>query len=426
MPVLFVGSAIPEDMMEQLQQRDRYPQVAGHKLHWNIIRGLDRASKRPIDLVSGLPISRFPAHPKIWCGFGRWAHEVGAKDYLIPYINLPGLQHLTRFVSTFVLIMWWLLTERASEDRMVLVYSLYSPFLLSAVLARSLMGGTFFLIAPDMPQFMDVDLKRGGLARIGKRLDTSLSTALARRLDGLIALTGPMAVDLGRETVPSMVMEGIVDPSQFDSQPASVAGQHKALKTVLMYTGALGGLEEFLKALELVDDASLELWISGRGALEGTLREAAARDPRIVFLGFVSRSELRSKMSEASVFVLPRASQTPYFQYSFPSKLLEYMLAGRPVLSPPLPGIPEEYHPYLFLLHDETPEGWAAAIKLVCSLPEKELRDKGNAAREFVLREKNFIRQGQRMFAFMSQCVQRSRGTGGSEPGQSALGKNAW
>ena len=77
------------------------------------------------------------------------------------------------------------------------------------------------------------------------------------------------------------------------------------------------------------------------------------------------------------------------------------MLSGRPVLTTLLPGIPEEYHSYLFLAREETPEGLAASIEAVCA--REDLTAFGERAREFVLREKNWERQGARVYDFISQ-----------------------
>ena len=80
-------------------------------------------------------------------------------------------------------------------------------------------------------------------------------------------------------------------------------------------------------------------------------------------------------------------------KYSFPSKNMEYMVSGTPVLTTNLPGMPEEYKDYVYLFEDESVQGMARKIREVLSLPTNELYRKGRAAKEFVLNEKNNICQ---------------------------------
>jgi hypothetical protein len=80
------------------------------------------------------------------------------------------------------------------------------------------------------------------------------------------------------------------------------------------------------------------------------------------------------------------------------------MMTGRPVISTMLPGIPCEYREYLFILQDETPFGLAKLLQEVCEKPLTELSEIGQRARSFVLREKNYLRQGKRMFRFIQSC----------------------
>ena len=75
------------------------------------------------------------------------------------------------------------------------------------------------------------------------------------------------------------------------------------------------------------------------------------------------------------------------------------MLSGRPVISTVLSGIPSDYYPYLYLLREETPEALADLICQVCS---SESLTRGQSARQFVMQNKDWQRQGQRVYEFIS------------------------
>lgn len=67
------------------------------------------------------------------------------------------------------------------------------------------------------------------------------------------------------------------------------------------------------------------------------------------------------------------------------------MVSGTPVLTTNLPGMPQEYYPYVYLIENESTEGLAKAFKQVLELPGVDLKKKGYEAREFVLSKKNSV-----------------------------------
>lgn len=82
---------------------------------------------------------------------------------------------------------------------------------------------------------------------------------------------------------------------------------------------------------------------------------------------------------------------------------MEYMASGTPLLTTNLPGMPKEYHPYVFLFKEETVDGYAEAIRSALSYSERELVSFGRKAREFVLLNKNNVGQGKRVLEFIGK-----------------------
>jgi glycosyltransferase involved in cell wall biosynthesis len=76
---------------------------------------------------------------------------------------------------------------------------------------------------------------------------------------------------------------------------------------VFLYAGRLDatkGIRQLLDAFALVAD-DCELRIAGAGELESEVRAAAARDPRIRYLGRIERAELLAELDRARAVVLP-------------------------------------------------------------------------------------------------------------------------
>ena len=161
-----------------------------------------------------------------------------------------------------------------------------------------------------------------------------------------------------------------------------------------MYAGALYekyGILNMVKAfMQLKTD--YELWLFGSGDIEMEIRHYAALDERIKFFGTVSPEDVINYELQVSLLINPRPSEGEYTKHSFPSKLMEYMLTATPVLTTLLPGIPDEYADKMFYIKDESVEGIEKAMEMClnsCSTDPVAYFNKGKAAREYVLKEKN-------------------------------------
>ena len=112
-------------------------------------------------------------------------------------------------------------------------------------------------------------------------------------------------------------------------------------------------------------------------------------------------SQVVEKEMSATLLVNPRPTNEEYVKYSFPSKTMEYMASGTPVLTTALPGMPKEYYPHVFLIHEETPAGIAQALKDTLSRTDADLFRFGCKARAFVLKERNNIVQAGKILAML-------------------------
>jgi len=408
--VLFLGYAIPEVMLAEITAKDPYPQIQGSRLIWMILKGLEKSKGAPIDLISAVPASEYPKNRKIFFGYHRWKHDSeGGDDYVIPYVNIIIIKHITRLLSSFVLVSRWLIRNRKHSDKKILIYALHSPFLISALLATYFWGGKIIVFIPDMPAFMDLGINRNAFIKIAKKIDIFIIGRLLQSTAGIIAITEHMAKDVARGHIPSMVMEGAVPTEGALEEEADSAGSSNMAsgEKIITYAGGLFeeyGVKLLLDAFALISGEEYRLWLFGKGEMEGDIKASAVRDPRIIFWGMVQNPELLDLEALSTVLINSRLSGAEFTKYSFPSKVLEYMMTGRPVITTMLPGIPREYREYLFILQDETPLGLAKLLQEVCEKPLAELSEIGQRARSFVLREKNYLRQGERMFQFIQSC----------------------
>jgi len=75
-------------------------------------------------------------------------------------------------------------------------------------------------------------------------------------------------------------------------------------------------------------------------------------------------------LTTSHLLLHPRPVNSPVTLYSFPSKLIEYLASGTPVLSTRLKSIPIDLLPYINLSQADTPSSFFESIELLyCSSP---------------------------------------------------------
>ena len=276
----------------------------------------------------------------------------------------------------------------------VFVYSMRSgPMAAACAVKKLIPEAKLFLIVTDLPQFMDMGESR--MKAMLKKADRMSIDSMLKKMDGFILYTRPMAKELGIEDGKWLLMEG-----SYDGNTSEINREHST--KAVMYSGKLDinyGIPMLVDAFMKTEDPSYELWFTGEGYAEKYIRECAEKDPRIKFYGFLpSREDVLKLQSEAALLVNMRLPSEPVSDFSFPSKIFEYMASGVPVLSFKLGGIPEEYFGYMVTVDSEDEESLKTAIENALSDPN--LEEMGKRASEFIKTEKNKIKQCGRILAF--------------------------
>lgn len=394
MAIAFLGSVLPEDMCN----RNPACNVSGNKFQIQFLDALREASGVSPTIISVLPIGVFPKSQTLFVRSGPISFNNGLQGWLIPFMNVLVLKQLTIGLANLLVLMKWHLQHRRTR-RFVLVYNLYPPMSLPVLLATQLLGGKAVAVVPDFPHNLSFNFQgwKGMLQRINVWLESRSLAYFA----GIIPFTQYVADDFapGR---PMMVMEGGVNPPDVVGKAYPV--RFPSSERIGFFSGTLNeinGIALLLKAFRLISDPNFRLWIFGSGPLESEVRAASLQDNRIVYGGFLPNEEVMRYQRQATVLLNARPTNQLITRYTFPSKLCEYMLSGRPVITTALAGIPKEYFDFVYVLSDETPEGLASLLTDVCAKPAFELDEFGSRGREFILQTKNWSIQGRRVYEFI-------------------------
>lgn len=408
--ILFLGGVLPRHTDGSPVDLTRYgaPDSAADAFQWNMINGIERNTGHPMTIVSAPFVSaRSRALRERFVPGFRWQHADAKRDKCVGFVNFLGLRNVSREVTVRRPLESWLKGSASTRGarQVVIAYSMHGPFLQQfSLIKRRNPAAIICLVVPDLPEHMRDMSETGPVVSWLKKIDMSRNRKALGYVDRFVLVSTHQAGPLGIGPDRHIVIEGMVESdAQPVSEPAPLMDGGSRMFTIV-YTGGLNrryGVLDLVDSLKHLDREDVRLILCGRGDSEDCIRDRASREQRIVYLGNVSRGEAVAWQRAGDLLVNPRPSSGEFTKYSFPSKTLEYLNAGKPVLIYPNDGIPPEYREYVLSIPEPGPRGIAQAIKNVMELPDQERETLGRRSREFVSREKSSGRQMQRLLDFV-------------------------
>lgn len=395
MKVTLLGFTLSSEDMERILRSDVNMPTQTHAFAWALVEAL-RSAKISVTLLSSAPVSNYPQNSQILFRGGPFTFD-GVQGETLGFVNVLVLKHLSRFASCMVTATRAL---RRWRPDVLMIHGVHSPYLWFSVLSPRLTGTKSVVVLTDPP---GVVLSTDGVVvRTLKMIDILLVKWALRSVDGVVVLTAPLATDFAPGTA-SLVMEGIVTTA---ARPASTPRPRSAFRA--MYAGGLldsYGVGRLVKAIQRLPHDEVRFAAYGKGPLNSWIDDQANVDDRIEKVKFASREVVIEAYAAADLLVQPRPVDQEFVRYSFPSKLLEYMASGTPVLTTRLSGIPPKYEPYVYWIDDDSVEGIARSLRAVMSVPAGERAAKGHTAAKFVAENCSSRVQGARIRDFLTEIV---------------------
>ena len=400
MHLLFMSNLFPKETKEDVQSKMKFNMYdAANVLQWNLIDGFEANGISP-SLFNLLPVDSWPQHYKdAFVKRHTFSHKEGANDINVGFCNIKYIKRIVLKSAYVKEIKNWEKRTRNNEERTVIIYSL-TPSFLSAVkiLKKRDPKIKALAIMADLPEFSAP--ARNLVRKIYRDLYNKKAKQSIDAFDGFVLLTDAMAERMGIKA-PYMVMEGIA------GERKEIPDSNKNENTVF-YSGSMNikyGILTLLDAFSKINDQDMKLILCGLGDAEDIIKQRSSNDPRIKFLGKVAHEKALELQQQATVLVNPRQNNEEFTKYSFPSKTMEYLSSGTPVVAYKLDGIPDEYDEYINYVPDNAPETLAATIQKVCEMSSDERKKMGQRARDFVLEEKNNVKQTKRILDFVKDGI---------------------
>lgn len=383
--IVCLTGLFPEEYVDEINKYSLTGvQNAANKLQWGIVKGLDALGEN-VTVFNSIYVGSYPRlYRKIMIPTFHFSHGSEKNDINIGFINIAGIKVLSRYYTVKRELDKWASVD-SGREKVLLIYAMTTPFAqLAGYIKRKYSSIKVIYIIPDLPMYMNVTKVQKSLVyRTRKKIEEFLFHRSLKNVDGYVLLTDGMkewfTTDINYTVVEGMAtIDNTIDVDDIKK------------KKQILYAGGIKreyGVIDLVSAFSQIDDPEWELVIYGDGTDMESVCEYAKKDVRIKIMGSAPNAVVMKHQREAALLINPRKNQE-MAKYSFPSKTLEYMLSGTPMLGYKLAGIPEEYYDNMFVIQDSE-NGMEEALRKAMNLPEAERIKMGEKAKQFVVKEKN-------------------------------------
>lgn len=372
--ILYLGFALPSILQNEVEKIDDYPHFATNKFSHAIVKSLKYSFKNVL-VISTAEIRNYPTVKKIFFKNSIFTDNK-INGYFIGFTNIILIKHFTRF---FNLIPIGNKTIKQYKIKHVLVHGTHTPFMLYAILVKYFFNVNISIILTD-EHGLEVS-SDGILGKLFRNIDKWVMNKMIKSFDTYICLSQAFVSKF--ELKNSLILPGIVNSHM---NLASNSFQNKKSSYFkIVFAGGLNmnnGVDVLLKAISLTNLEDVRFHILGKGDLMQDVILASKNDHRIIYEGVKHASELVESLLSADLLINPRPIKLDSSRFSFPSKLLEYMSSGVPILTTKLECLPSEFHNCLYFTYDDSASAISNEIVNLFHIPAKDRNTIGENAKK--------------------------------------------
>lgn len=381
MKILVVGTNLDDELIQKYNSKSResaQTSVAAVKYSRLIKKGFE-ANLEDVNHVFLPSIGMYPHCKELF-----WSKKNIGDDNYLRFINIIFFKQITICISLFFTILKWFWKNKNDKCYVVFTF-IYLPFLLAIIPFKIFGKIKFVSFVPDLPSYSFSYSEGGGWIK-NKFVPTYIfiTNNLNALIDFYVYITKYMTTVFPNK--PNMIMEGLSD---FVIDNTIV---EKSVTKSLMYSGALYekfGIKNLVDAFVKIN-GDYELWLFGKGDMVDYIENISKIDSRIKFFGTQPNAEVLIYQKNATLLINPRFTDNEFTKFSFPSKLIEYLYSGTPVITTKLAGIPGDYNEVFYFVENESVDGFKEIIEICFAKDAEELSYIGEKGKRFVLEQKNY------------------------------------
>ena len=407
MKVLFVTGLYIPDLVAYFETKIRRGclQTAPNNFQWAIVKGLsDNHVETEIISCPFLPCAPFS---------NKMLYTPRRSIRLSPYVTIYSLLYcclvgcksysIKRKIKNYA-EKW--IQRNPDEDLYILVYHTIG-YVMEAVgeLKKKYEQVVTGIIVTDLVDNYNMfSYNNSFLKRVSLAWESRMVKRNYRFFDKFILLSRQMTEKIPEARGNNIVIEGLLNDS-LSYRKQSVPKIPQVGRKIL-YAGALenySGVIDFCQAIMMQRTSNINFYVCGTGVCQKQIEEFSRKDERIIYLGRLTHEEVLAIQQKMDFLVNPRQPDGNLTKYSFPSKTIEYMASGIPMIGFKLEGIPDEYYEHMYLLENTDVAGMAENLETIIMLPYSEIVEKGEEAATYVFSQKTAKKQVARIIDFIKK-----------------------
>jgi glycosyltransferase involved in cell wall biosynthesis len=386
MNILFVGTLCSEKLISKmLDEQLGLPNLATQKFYRLLVQGIALNEE-----LFNIKVLATPDYVKKIDGskfiFKKKEVENNVNYSYTPIVLFPVVKRLVIIFSILINILKWKFQSKYKHNVLIFdVLNLSSSF--TCVVLSKLFNIKTIAVVTDLPSFMFVLKEK---ISFYNKVIIFCQNFIIKMSSGYILLSEYMNLVINKNIKPYCIIEGLADIQLLNS--SKIENDTICKEKIVHYSGGLYekfGVKSLIEAFMLIKGDNIKLHLFGNGDLVEYINYCIKKDNRIIFFGYRENKEILKDQKKSLILVNPRYSTEEYTKYSFPSKTIEYMSSGVPLLTTKLPGIPSEYFEFVYSIVNETIDGYKTSLEKILNKPKCELISFGAIAKDFVMTHKN-------------------------------------
>lgn len=394
MKVLFIGNILPFQVVELLKLS-----IAGKKYEQFLLQALNRELKENLRIISGSKKGR------------KESLEIcnsyvfpGKRFTVLKFLKVPVLGNLASDIHFFLYAIYWALVN-IKHKRILLILNSPLGLCMSALLIQFFLGVKSVSLTIDTP--FSSENKFHGILGKCNYLTLRIGQRTVRCFSGVIVLNKKVITEL------KIRRPWLLSTVGCDQQEIRIGYENiyaKKLRPVevfkAVYVGTFlksKGTDLLLDAFEKMDQDKYQIHFFGYGPLEYEILNRTKACKNIIFRGRLESNLVQETLAEFDLLINPVITDESSHNFGFPSKLIEYFLSGRPVLTTRFQALPDDYLPFIYMIEDETTVGITKAIEAVSKIPIEEIQMKTSMALDYLEQNQTWDRVANNIIDFLNE-----------------------
>lgn len=383
MKIIYITTSLCEDDYPDFQKLWKIPlNSSNQNFHNKVIRALGKYHH--VDVVSLRPFSITK------CGLTRLYREKTIKDN-VTYHYLKVTPHrLFRNVS-FKRQASKLIKSLSLEDTIILTDTINPKTIALANKIKKKYHLPVVGLCTDSPSNISGTSRNYTLYLFNQ----------SKNLDGYISLTKELNDLFNASQKPSLIVEGIVE-EKLPEKIENKYGKYFFLGGALMKRY---GVYDLINSFKKLPQKDINLLICGHHYDEETLKKTIGEDKRIHFLKCLINKEVLKLEMNAFANINPRPYSEDLDRFSIPSKTLEYLRSGQPVISVKNSKLMKKFPEEIIWAKSSQVEDLSFALNHCLELTQEERKALGEKGKEKVLELYSLSTVGKQISEFLASNI---------------------